>query len=119
MSDESKGNESTHTFRLAKAIFAGAQGPGRFEKRLKEDPNFAAVLLATKVPDAGGALAEIHDPHLRAKVADALDLSETVKNAPALFDLAQVLAQMGYHASSDKVRKQAEYIARVYPNGPW
>lgn len=115
-------NEHTLTLNLAKAVAkgrAGMQGPTRMDRKLAEDPKFGSILLATKVPDAGGDLAEIHEPHLRAKVADALDLSSVVKNAPALFDLARVLAKLGYHASSDKVRKQAEYIARTYPNGPW
>lgn len=115
-------NEQTKTLELAQVIAKGRaamQGPTKMDRRRAEDPKFGAILLATKVPDAGGDLAEIHDPHVRAKVADALDLSERVKNAPALFNLARVLAKLGYHNSSDKVRKQAEYIARTYPNGPW
>lgn len=111
--------EDSKTFQLAKVILGGAKGPGRFERRMENDPSFSRIVEATRVPDADGELAEIKDPFLRAKVADALDLSSVVKNAPGLFDLATALAQMGYHASSDKVRKQAEYIRRTYPNGPW
>ena len=92
---------------LARAILAGDKDPHRFERRMADDPKFRSIVLATKVPDAGGELAEIRDPYVRAKVADALDLSGIVKNAPALFDLAAALAGLGYHSSSDKVRKQA------------
>jgi hypothetical protein len=113
--------ENAKTFNLAQVMLKGVRDPRVMGRRPVADEaqeaQRRAIVLATKVPDAGGELAEIKDPHLRAKVADALDLSSVVKNAPALLDLSRALAAIGYDSSADKVRKQADYIARTYPSG--
>jgi hypothetical protein len=85
------------------------------ERRMATDREYksSTLALASTVPDAGGHLAEITEPYLRAKVADALDLSHDVKNAPALYRLAHVLSKH-YPKASAIVRKQAEQIERAY-----
>ena len=83
----------------------------KFEQRMATDAAFAeeAIVLARSIPEAKG-LEEIRDPFLKAKVADALDIG---RDPAAMLTLAKVL-DMRYPRAADKVRKQAQFLARAH-----
>lgn len=85
----------------------------RVEQKMAKDEAFRqeAIYLAKTVPDARG-LEEIHDPFLKAKVADALDVG---RDPAAMMRLAKVL-ELRYPQAAEKVRKQARYLASM-PRG--
>ena len=89
---------------------ARANPESRFEKRMAEDAAFAeeSIVLARSIPEARG-LEEIRDPFLKAKVADALDIG---RDPSAMLTLAKVL-NMKYPRAADKVRKQAQFLAKA------